>query len=115
MLELRHLVIIQMDEAMSTFYQRWLDIDIKQEFFKYLTIRLIGNQTITWDMDLAKLFHLTDPECNHCNQGGTQSHDPNLRSLDVSSHNEHMINLQWFLMIERFASPLKKSCMVVPI
>ena len=52
-----------MNEAMSTLYQKWLDIDTKQELFRYLTIDLTGNQTNTWDTDLAKLFHLTDPEC----------------------------------------------------
>ena len=48
---------------MSTFYLKWLDIDRKQELFRYLTIDLTGNQRNMWDMDLVNLFHLTDPEC----------------------------------------------------
>ncbi len=57
-----HLVIIQIDEAISTFYHKWLDIDAKQELFRYLTMGLIGKQRNMWDIDLTKLFHLTDPE-----------------------------------------------------
>ncbi len=48
---------------MSTFYQKRLDIDTKGELFICLTIDLIGNNRNMWDMDLAKLCHLTDPEC----------------------------------------------------
>ena len=62
MVELRHSVIIQMNEPMSTFCHKSLNIDTKQELFRYLTIVLTGNQRNMWDMDLAKLFHLTDPE-----------------------------------------------------
>ncbi len=43
MVELMHSVIIQMNEPVSTFYQRWLDIETKQKLFKYLTIGLSGN------------------------------------------------------------------------
>ncbi len=60
-LELWHLVIIQMDEPMSTFYQKSLYIDTKEELFIYLTMYLICNHRNMWDMDLAKLCHLTDP------------------------------------------------------
>ena len=48
---------------MATFYHKQLDIDTEQELFRYLTINLTGNQRNMWDMDLAKLFRLTDPEC----------------------------------------------------
>ena len=52
-----------MDEAISTFYHKWLDIDTKQELFRYRIMGLIGKQRNMVDIDLAKLFHLTDPEC----------------------------------------------------
>ncbi len=63
MLKLRHSVIIQMNEAISIFYHKWLDIDTEQELFRYLIMSLIGKQRNTWDIDLVKLCHLTDPEC----------------------------------------------------
>ena len=62
MLELRHSVIIQMYEAISIFYHKWMEIEAKQELSKYLIMDLIGKQRNTWDIGLAKLFHLTDPE-----------------------------------------------------
>ena len=62
MVDLRHSVIIQMNDVISTFYHEWLDIDTKQELCRYQITDLIGRQRNTWDMDLAKLFHLTDPE-----------------------------------------------------
>ena len=64
MLNVRHSVIIQMDEAVPTFYNKWLDIDTKQELFRYLIMDVIGKQRNTWDIDLVKLFHLSDPECD---------------------------------------------------
>ena len=62
MLELRHSVIIQMDDQICTFYHKWLEIDTKQELFRYLATDLIGKERNMWDMDLVKLCHLTDPE-----------------------------------------------------
>ena len=47
MLELWHSVIIQMDEAMSNFYHKWIDIDTQQELFRYLIMDPIGNETNT--------------------------------------------------------------------
>ena len=64
MLELRHSVITEMNDAISTFYHKWLDIGTKQELFRYQITNLIGRLRNTWDMDLAKLFHLTDSECD---------------------------------------------------
>ena len=60
MLELRHSVIIQIDDAMSNLYHKWVDIGTKQELFRYLIMYLIGKQRNTWDIDLAKLFPLID-------------------------------------------------------
>ena len=51
-----------MDEATSTIYHKLLDIDIEQELFRYLLVGLNSKQRYTWDIDLAKLFHLTDPD-----------------------------------------------------
>ena len=51
-----------MDEAMSNLSHKWIDFDTKQKLFRYLIMDLIGKQRNTWDIDLAKLFHLTDPE-----------------------------------------------------
>ncbi len=62
-IELMHSVIIQINEAVSTFYQKWLDNFTKQKLFIYLTIGLCDNWRNMWDIDLAKLLHLTDPEC----------------------------------------------------
>ena len=62
MVELMHSVIIQMNESMSIFYQKWLDIETKQKIFRYLTIDLTSNQRDMLGMDFAKLYHLTDPE-----------------------------------------------------
>ena len=59
--ELKHSVTIEMDEAMSNSYHKWLYIDAKQELSRYLTADLIANQRNMGDMDLAKMFHLTDP------------------------------------------------------
>ena len=66
MVELMHSVIIQMNEVVSTFYQKWLDIDIKQRLFRYQTIGLSVSWRNMWDMDFVELFHLTDPECSSC-------------------------------------------------
>ena len=62
MQELRHSVIIQMNESMSTFYHKWLDLDTKKELFEYLIMDTIRKHRNTWDTDLVKLCHLTDPE-----------------------------------------------------
>ena len=42
-----------------------MEIEAKQESSKYLSMELIGKQRNTWDIVLAKLCHLTDPECTH--------------------------------------------------
>ena len=63
MVDLGHSIIIQMDEAICTFYHKWLDMDTKQELFTYLIMGLIGEQGNMVDVDFANLFHLTDPEC----------------------------------------------------
>ena len=41
--ELMYSVIIQMKEALSTFYRKWMNIDTKQKLFRYLTKDLTGN------------------------------------------------------------------------
>ena len=47
----------------GTFYNKWLDSRPNEELFRYLTIDFIANQRNMGDIDLAILFHLTDPEC----------------------------------------------------
>ena len=58
-----HSTVIQIDEAMSIFYHKQLDIDTKQELFTYLAMGLIGKQRNMVDVDLVKLFHFTETEC----------------------------------------------------
>ena len=52
-----------MDETIFIFYNKWIDISTKLELFRYLIICLIEKHSNTWDTDLGKLIHLTDPEC----------------------------------------------------
>ena len=52
-----------MDETIFIFYNKWIGISTKQELFRYLIMDLIEKHRNTWDTDLAKLIHLTDPKC----------------------------------------------------
>ena len=62
-MDLRHPIIIQIDEAISTFYHKWLDTGTKLESLIYLIMSLIRKQRNMVDIDLVKLFHLTNSEC----------------------------------------------------
>ncbi len=46
-----------------------MEIETKKELSKYLIMNLIVKQRDMWDIDLAELCHLTDPECNTISKG----------------------------------------------
>ena len=62
-LELHHTISNQNVNMSIVFYHKHLDFKEKVKSFGYLIIDIHGDHSKVWDTVLAKLLHLTDPEC----------------------------------------------------